>query len=63
MLKMYQYALVACAAIASFVGGAHVVKVYADTQLTSAVKAILAADAASKPANAVEPPLEVEVAK
>lgn len=49
MLKVFQTALVVCAAIAAFVGGAHVTKTYAEVQLASAVKAIVAADAASKP--------------
>jgi hypothetical protein len=48
MLKMFQYALVVCSAIATFAGGAHIIKTYGDFQLTAHTKALIAADAASK---------------
>jgi len=57
MLDKFKIALVVCSAIATFVGGAHVAKTYVEVQLASQVKAINAADAASK-AQPPTPPLE-----
>jgi hypothetical protein len=50
MILMFKNALAACAAIATFVGGAHVVWTYLDTNLTSRVRSVVAADAAMTPA-------------
>jgi len=49
MKDVFKNALAACAAIATFVGGAHVVWTYLDTNLTSKVRAVVAADAAAHP--------------
>lgn len=59
MFQMFKYALAVCAAIATSVGGAHVVWTYLDTNLSSKVRSIVAADAASISTVEVipEPPL------
>jgi hypothetical protein len=49
MKSTFKNALAACAAIATFVGGAHVVWTYLDANLTSRVKSVIAADAAAQP--------------
>ncbi len=49
MKEVFKNALAACAAIATFVGGAHVTWTYLDTNLTSRVRSVVAADAATQP--------------
>jgi predicted alpha/beta-fold hydrolase len=54
MLKAFQLALAACAAVGVSLGGAHVVSVYGETMLTSKVKSITAAEAAAMKPSVVE---------
>jgi hypothetical protein len=59
MKQTFKNALAACAAIATFVGGAHVTWTYLDANLSSKVRSVVAADAATISTIEVipEPPL------